>query len=306
MAGRARSIAVLDAPSNLGLRPPPDGGVPGCGKAPGVLRDAGLLTALGAVDAGVVTPGRYRPDWTPGTVRNEATIAEHAARLAARLDRITGQGGLPLVLGGDCSILVGVGAHLRRRGRFGLVSFDGLDYRHPGNSDAVGAAGGESLALATGRGGMLAELDGTRPYVHPTATVALGVRPDDEYLPDARAAGLRVITSTAVADDPTGAAQEALRTVERPGLDGFWVHVDADVLDPSVMPAVDSPEPGGLTADQLGVALGHLADSPRLAGVDVTIYDPDRDPDPDFRHGKLLADLLVSALGGTGRATAKR
>ncbi|MCP2330817.1 MULTISPECIES: arginase family protein [Actinoalloteichus] len=306
MAGRVRTIAVLDAPSNLGLRPPEDGVVPGCGKAPGVLRDAGLVTALDAVDAGVVTPGRYRPDWTPGTVRNEAAIAEHSLRLAARLDRIADRGELPLVLGGDCSILVGIGAHLRGRGRFGLVSFDGLDYRHPGNSDAVGAAGGESLALTTGRGGMLAELGGTRPYVRPADTVALGVRPDDEYLADAVDAGLRVITSTGVAADPVGAAEEALRTVDGPELAGFWVHVDADVLDPDVMPAVDSPEAGGLTFDQLVAALGHLAVSPRLVGVDVTIYDPDREPDPDFRHGRLLADLLVSALAEAGRAPAER
>ncbi|MFD5265001.1 arginase family protein [Streptomyces sp. NPDC058335] len=31
-----------------------------------------------------------------------------------------------------------------------------------------------------------------------------------------------------------------------PELDGFWVHLDADVLDPTVMPAVDSPDPDGL------------------------------------------------------------
>jgi arginase len=41
------------------------------------------------------------------------------------------------------------------------------------------------------------------------------------------------------------------------GVDGFWIHVDADVLDPTVIPAVDSPEPGGLELDE-------MADLPRM------------------------------------------
>ncbi len=62
-----RRIAVLDAPSNLGLRPPTATSVPGCAKAPGALRDHGLLARLGARDAGCLTPPRYDPgDWRPG------------------------------------------------------------------------------------------------------------------------------------------------------------------------------------------------------------------------------------------------
>jgi arginase len=53
-----RRIAVLDAPSNLGLRPPTETSVPGCAKAPGALRDHALLARLGARDAGCLTPLR--------------------------------------------------------------------------------------------------------------------------------------------------------------------------------------------------------------------------------------------------------
>ena len=64
-----RRIAILDAPSNLGLRPPTATSVPGCAKAPGALRDHGLLTRLHARDAGCLTPPRYDPgDWRPGDV----------------------------------------------------------------------------------------------------------------------------------------------------------------------------------------------------------------------------------------------
>jgi arginase len=95
---------------------------------------------------------------------------------------------------------------------------------------------------------------------------------------------------------PAGAAEAALRTLEAPALAGFWVHLDADVLDPSVMPAVDSPDDGGLLPDELGPLLRALAGSDRCVGLNVTIYDPDLDPDGSC--AALLADLLVSAFGG--------
>ncbi|NDL56775.1 arginase family protein [Phytoactinopolyspora sp. XMNu-373] len=292
---RGRRLAVLDAPTSLGLRPPEDGAVPGCYKAPGVLRDAGLLTRLSAQDAGVVTPARYRPDWVPGRVRNEQAIADHSRELASRIQDLLGHSHPPLILGGDCSILVGVGLALQRTGRFGLVSLDGLDYRHPGNmADAGVAAGGESLAFMTGLGGSLAELDGRRPYLRSEDVVAVGVRPDDECSAEAASHGMHLIGAPAVAGDPAAAASDALGTVERPELDGFWIHLDADVLDPKLMPAVDSTEPGGLRWEELGTVLRRLLASPRAVGLDVTIYDPDLDP--GFGYGRRLADLLVTVL----------
>ncbi|NED98411.1 arginase family protein [Phytoactinopolyspora alkaliphila] len=295
MVVAGREIAVLDAPSNLGLRPPGPGLVPGCYKAPGVLRDSGLLTALAAEDAGVVTPGRYLPEWTPGSVRNEAGIAEHSRLLADRICRLVDRARFPLVLGGECSILVGAGLALQRTGRFGLVSLDGLDYRHPGNMpDAGVAVGGESLALVTGLGGMLAELDGARPYLRPEDVVAVGLRGDDECAEEAAAAGLHLIDAPAVAGDSQAASAEALDIVEASVLDGFWIHLDADVLDPGVMPAVDSPEPGGLSFEQLVGVLARLLASPRAVGLDVTIYDPDLDP--GFRYGTALTQALVDAF----------
>jgi arginase len=63
-----------------------------------------------------------------------------------------------------------------------------------------------------------------------------------------------------------------LAVVGKAGLAGYWLHVDVDVLDPSVMPAVDSPDPGGLSADQLAALLDVLA--PGAAGAQVTVFRP--------------------------------
>ena len=85
-----RRIAVLDAPSNLGLRPPTETSVPGCAKAPGALRDHALLARLGARDAGCLTPPRFDPaDWRPGDgVCHAGSISAYSAALAGRIGAI--------------------------------------------------------------------------------------------------------------------------------------------------------------------------------------------------------------------------
>src|ERR671922_1358409 len=97
-----RRIAVLDAPSNLGLRPPTPTSVPGCAKAPGALRDWRLVARLHARDAGCLTPPRYDPgDWRPGDgVAHAEQIAGYSLRLAGRVGEILSAGEVPLVLGG--------------------------------------------------------------------------------------------------------------------------------------------------------------------------------------------------------------
>jgi len=78
---------------------------------------------------------------------------------------------------------------------------------------------------------------------------------------------------------------------------GYWLHLDVDVLDPIFMPAVDSPEPGGLNPDQLVSLLMELA--PTAIGAQVTVFDPDLDP--DGRYAALLVDILATALADLGR-----
>src|SRR5262249_41969111 len=87
------------------------------------------------------------------------------------------------------------------------------------------------------------------------------------------------------------AADTILDVSGRTGLDGYWIHLDADILDPGVMPAVDSPSPGGLGAAELTELLAALA--PRAVGAQVTVFDPDLDPDSS--HARLLTDILVTA-----------
>lgn len=295
-----RRIAVLDAPSNLGLRPPAEGTVPGCYKLAGALRDQGFVRRIGAEDAGCVTPPRYdRAGWKPGDgVFNVAGIASYTPRLADRIGALLEAGRFAVVLGGECSILLGAALALRRRGRYGVAYLDGhSDFRHTGNSPYVGAAGGEALALVTGRGQSdLTDLEGRSPYVRDTDAAVLGTRADDEYAADVEAVGIPVWPAAKVAQDPDAAAAATLAHLERDELDGFWIHLDVDILDAAVLPAVDSPYPGGLEHAELIELLRPLVASPRCAGIHIGIFDPDLDP--DGRYAAALTDTLVTALGG--------
>ncbi|WP_326552020.1 arginase family protein [Micromonospora sp. NBC_01813] len=296
-----RRIAVLDAPSNLGLRPPTGTSVPGCAKAPGALRDHALLARLGARDAGCLTPPRYDPlDWRPGDgVCHAGSISAYSVALAGRIGAIIDAGEFPLVLGGDCSVLLGGALAMHRLGeavggRIGLVFVDGhSDFRHPGNASYVGAAAGEDLALVTGRGQPdLAAIEGRRPYFRDIDVVVLGIRAQDEYRLDLQAAG--IVTRPVPALRAEGAARSAQWARDQLiDCAGYWVHVDVDVLDPAVMPAVDAPDPGGIAFAELELLLAELVDTPHCLGVELTVFDPDYDPD-----GTYAAEIVSTMVAG--------
>ena len=296
-------IALISAPTNLGLRPPQPGSVPGADKAPAALREAGLFDRLashGARDAGVVLAGRYVDDdgtRMPGHVRNEAALAAHARLLGSRIAETLRDGDHPVVIGGDCSVLVGIGLGLAAAGPTGLVHVDGhTDFRHPGNSDACGSVAGEDLAAAIGlHWPAVSDIDGRSPYFPAARSVHLGHRDDDEHVEEvARHLGL-VLSARASAELDARALAAAVLGTTGPA---YWLQVDVDVLDPGVMPAVDSPDPGGLLPEQLSGMLTALA--PRAIGVSVTVFDPDLDP--DGRYARLLTDILAPGLALVGSA----
>jgi arginase len=100
-----------------------------------------------------------------------------------------------------------------------------------------------------------------------------------------RAAGVDAIAGT------------SLERLTRPPLRGFWIHLDADVLDPLVIPAVDSPEPHGLSLQEVTALLRPLVRHPLALGLELTIYDPALDPDASSaaRLATLLEDVFTEA-----------
>lgn len=301
MVGSGLPVVVVDAPSNLGLRPPAEGREPGVRGLASALRGRGLVSRLGAEDGGGLTPPPYSPEVEPATgTRNGEAIRRFSMEPAGRVGALLESGRFPLVLGGDCSILLGSMLALRRVGRFGLVFVDGhLDFRHPGNSPGgLGAAAGEDLALVTGRGsGQLTDLDGLGPLVRDEDVVALGEREDYPEWRDIHGTEITVWNLTRLRE--LGFARSAARSVERlraNGVEGFWVHLDADVLDDGLMPAVDSRQPGGMSYEELVELLRPLLRSGLAVGMELTIFDPGLDPTGEISEAFTAA--VVEAFSG--------
>jgi arginase len=300
VAGSGLSVVVVDAPSNLGLSPPEEGREPGVRGLASALREKGLVSRLGAEDGGGLTPPPYSPEIESGTgTRNGEAIRGFSLDLAKRVEEIVRGGRFPLVLGGDCSILLGSMLALRRLGRFGLVFVDGhLDFRHPGNSACLGAVAGEDLALVTGRGPeRLAGIGGQGPLVRDGDVVALGEREDypewrDIHETEIAVWDLRELRGLGFA----GAAGKAVEKLRANGVKGFWVHLDADVLDDTLMPAVDSRQPGGMGYAELGELLRPLLRSGLAVGMEITIFDPELDPTGEIAEAFTAA--VVEAFSG--------
>ncbi len=274
------NIAIVDAPTNLGLIPT---GVEGLGAA---LQRAGLRQRLGATHAGHVEPLPYDERRDADTqLLNPRGLHDFALRQAELVGELLDQRTFPLVLGGDDSILLGNLLALRRRGRYGLVFLDAhYDFYLPEQSP-TGQASDCDLALATGRGpGLIANLDGLGPLVRDDDVAVLGSRDAAEREqfagPDPRATAMLVLDLGEMRElGSREAAGRAVRQVLAGGAAGFWVHLDADVLDDAVNPAVDYRLPGGLSVDDLADVLRTLMASGRAVGMDVSIYNPALDDD---------------------------
>lgn len=231
-------------------------------------------------------------------------MASYSRALGRKVSEAADDGSFVLLLGGDCSVVLGglLGARRPGRGRVGLIYIDAHgDFATPETS-RTGSAASMCLALATGVGDTpLARLSGNGALVRQEDIVILGRRDDNDpepwYGQDViRKSPMLDITHAEIRE--RGVAETVRQTLHRitqPSVDGFWIHVDADVLDPSLVPAVDSPEPNGLGLDELAGLLRPLVSHPRAVGLELTIYDPKLDP--DGTSATNLTALLTKVLG---------
>jgi arginase len=267
------------------------------------LLGAGLAEKLAARRAGRIEPPAYDPQRDPATLLlNPRGIADFAVALADAVSGLLDEGAFPVVLGGDCSILLGNLLALKRRGRYGLLFIDGhADFYQP-DAEPNGEAASMDLALATGRGpDVVTHIEGRRPLMRDEDVVVFGRRDgadadshgsqrvEDTSIKMIDLAGVRLAGAEA-------AAAHAVEHLTGPGLDGFWIHLDADVLDDTIMPAVDYRMPGGLSWDELATSLRASLSSGRAVGIDVTIFNPKLDQDGSI--ARALVATLVRGLTG--------
>jgi arginase len=293
-----RRHAVIEAPSVLGHIP----SHLGVARMPQFLLDLGLAERLSGRRAGTVESPPYHPDRDPETqIMNPRALRDYSSALADSVEAVIGREEFPVVLGGDCSIILGPMLALKRRGRYGVLYIDGHpDFYQPEANPINGAASASDLAFATGRGpDIVTDLEGRSPLVRDDDVVvfayrssAAQVRHRCQPLPMDFLALDRDQVRRLSAD---AAMEECIGHLTRQGgPEGFWIHVDVDVLDPSIMSAVDDPLPDGLSWDEFRTALRIAAASDGALGVEFTIYNPDLDG--DGTSGRGLAASIVAAL----------
>jgi arginase len=288
-------LTVVDAPIDS------SGAGRGEERAPAALRAAGLVERLRARDAGEadarIRDTRRDPD--TGVV-GAAEVRRASMGIASRVREVLEARERPLVLGGDCTLLLGVFQALPQG--CGLWFVDGHADFFDGESSPTGEAADMDLAILTGHGppGLL-ERGG--PLVEPGAVVLLGHRPAELH-PDVARENARLDPAiralTALEAREQGAARvgsdAAARLAERPA----WLHLDLDVLDEGELPAVSYPQPLGLGWDELVALARPLVAAPNLTGVSVADFNPDRDADGS------QAARVVEALGSIWDAGADR
>jgi arginase family enzyme len=278
-------VAIVDAPIDC------SGAGRGEEHAPAALRAAGLIERLRARDAGEA-PARIRDtrrDPDTGVV-GAVEVRRASMAIASRVREVLESRECPLVVGGDCTLLLGVFQALPRGS--GLWFVDGHADFFDGESSPTGEAADMDLAILTGHGppGLL-ERDG--PLLDPAAVVLLGHRPAELH-PDVARENARLDPAIHALTAPEvrerGAARvgtdAAARLAERPA----WLHLDLDVLDEGVLPAVSYPQALGLDWDELVALVQPLVAARNLLGASVADFNPDRDA--DGTHAARVVEAL--------------
>ena len=292
-----RKICVIEAPSVLGLIPEGKG----VARLPEALKSHGLVERIKATHGGIVSPAKYpysnKPDRSG--VLNGNSIIQYSTDLANKLTSTFNPDQFPLILGGDCSIAIGIALFMKRVFQNpGIIWIDGhSDYYEIEKSPKKEVAD-MALGIITGsEPEALSNIEDRRPYIQQPNAVLLGYRDQEEVKKDG---GRNIVATSHISCTDlnmlreigtTRSATLAIKRTKIPKDGKFWAHFDLDALD---IPCVNYRLPGGLTYSELEDILKVIILEPRCVGMDLTIYNPDLDKDGSV--GKRITDSLVEAF----------
>ena len=288
-------VGLVGVPTNS------SGKLDGVARAPVVLREAGLVEALArsvdVLDYGDVTLPEPSQERDPAThLIDPGGLAVMISRVRDAVEQILEEGRFPLVIGGDCPLLLGCLLAARGDGSVGLLFVDGHEDAYTPDRSTTGEAADMELAFALGIADMTwsSELAAVIPVVTPADVRILGARDAarlrDEGVPSI-ADRVDLVDDRGLADDPRGVTRRACSSLRTP----WWFHLDLDVLSTGALPAVDYPQPGGLGWDDLSSVATTAFDHAPI-GWDVTIYNPDLDP--ERVHATRIVRFLASVMAG--------
>lgn len=268
--------------------------------APAALRAAGLIDRLRAIGYEVVDHGDdpaqlYQPDEESPRARNLPRVLAAVEALKPRVEIAVKSLALPLIVSGDCSVALAVVAGARRY--FRNVSMIYMDRDADLNTPATTSSGcvdGMVVSHLTGRGAAeLVRFWGEPPLVREPDLALFGVArldPPEEQLLE-RSPLRRYFASDVQRTGAAAAAQAAVERIHANGYE-FILHFDVDVI--ADFSGTNYPGSGGLTLDEVREALKVFATQKHLAAIEITAYNPAKDPDGS--GAKIILDLLVDVF----------
>jgi arginase len=296
IARQPKKIALIGAPSSAAAF------LAGSEKAPAALRAAGLVEKLQnagyeVVDHGDCAPRLFADDDEHRRARNLPAIVAGLNDLKARAEVAIKSGALVLVLGGDCSQVIGLLTGARRYYKnISLLWFDrDADLNTPASTPS-GRIDGMVVANIIGKGAPeLTRFWGDGALVREPDVLLFGLErldpPEQEFL--TRSPMRHTYLADIQRQGAAKSAQDALTQLHADTRE-FVVHLDTDVLDVSELPSVNVPGTAGLRVADARTILQEIAKKKNLLALDIAQYNPDRDS--DGAGAKKLVDLLVDVL----------
>ena len=294
-----RRVGIIGVPSSAGARQT------GQERAPRAFRQAALdeqlrLAGLAVTDFGDLPETPFRPDPQNPKAQNLQLVVDVAKRVADQVEASVGDGCIPIVLGGDCTIALGVLSGLiRQEPNLGLMYFDGdLDLNTPDTTPS-GIFDGMVMAHIIGNGVDALSRIGPRYPLMAEENIALfGYNTEAGWI-DAietqvlASCQMMKYPSTQILGTVKESAKEALTKLESK-VESILVHFDVDVIDADDFPAGDVLHNHGLRFDDTMAALSVFVASPKFAGLVITEFNVDRDTDGSL--ARRLVESIAEAL----------
>ncbi|NHJ46359.1 MAG: arginase family protein [Asgard group archaeon] len=211
--------------------------------------------------------------------------------LSESLGEILDRENFPLLLGGDCRMLIGIiSAFVQRNEEICLVFLDGHADFHNVETSPTGDPADMELAVLTGRGPeKITRIADKYPLLEEKNILVYGIRAWDQ-----------IAESNIQVYDYKKIKKKGIRSVLDQGIENLpnkkppvWLHLDVDVLDPKIMPVM-FPEPGGLSFEQLHEFLRHEWITNQAIGMSIACYHPTLDK--EGKAGKKLVSLIADFL----------
>ncbi len=294
-------FGLIGVPSSAGAHGP------GQEKAPTALRTAGFVGALREAgleleDLGDLPMIRFAPDRVERKRQSQSQVVRVARQVADAVARAVERELIPIVLGGDCTITLGVVAGLlRHQPDLGVIYFDGdadlttPETTHSGIFDSMG------VAHLIGQGDPdLAHIGPRFPLLEQDRIILFGFHPYEIEPAESRvleASAMAKYPVTSMDGRPVELATQARARLEERAR-AIALHFDVDVMDSAEMPLADWPHYDALSFGDAMRCLSVFVGSPKLAALVVTEINPDHDPDG------LLVRQFIDAFAGAMRPVA--